>query len=358
MIEILDYAFMRNALIAAFLIGAAAPLVGIFLVQRRLSLVGDGLGHVALAGVAIGILTSTSPVLTALIVAVLGAVGIELARARGRTGGDQALALMFYGGIATGVVLIGRSPQGTSANLTAYLFGSITATTRADLYAFTALTLVVVLVTTELRPWLFAAAQDEEYARASGLPVTAVNLALSILTAVTVVVSMRVVGLLLVSALMIIPNAAAQLLAGSFGSAIRLATTLGVLAAVGGVVTSFYAETPSGGTIVLIALAFFVVADIARRLAGHWAHYHAPAERHDHEHGPDCGHQAVPHGDHVDYLHDGHRHAPHDDHYDEHHQDQHNDAAPGAAPPTRAARPSHRGELPAEVGERHTDGAA
>ena len=191
-----------------------------------------------------------------------------------------------------------------------------------------------------------------------GKTYTSVNLALSILTAVTVVVSMRVVGLLLVSALMIIPNAAAQLLAGSFGSAIRLATTLGVLAAVGGVVTSFYAETPFGGTIVLIALAFFVVADMARRLAGHWAHHHAPAERHDHEHGPDCGHQAVPHGDHVDYLHDGHRHAPHDDHYDEHHQDQHNEPGPGAAPPTRAARPSHRGELPAEVGERHTGGAA
>ncbi len=316
MLEILDYQFMRNALVAALLIGACAPLVGIFLVQRRLSLVGDGIGHVALAGVAIGLLTGSAPVLTALVTAVLAAVAIEVTRARGRTGGDVALALMFYGGIAAGVVLIGRSPQGTSANLASYLFGSITATTTHDLLAFTALTAVVVAVTALLRPWLFAVAQDEEYARASGLPVLGLNIALSILTAVTVVVAMRVVGLLLVSALMIIPNASSQILARSFGGAMRGAVLLGILASVGGVVTSFYAETASGGTIVLLALALFVVAQAVARLRPitHGLH----AERHTHEHGPGCGHQAIAHGDHVDYLHDGHRHAPHDDHYDEH----------------------------------------
>ena len=129
MLELLDYSFMRNALVAAILIGAAAPLVGIFLVQRRLSLIGDGLGHVALAGVAIGLLTSTAPVATALVTAVVAAVVIEITRSRGGPSSDLALALMFYGGIAAGVVLIGLSPQGTPANLTSYLFGSITATT-------------------------------------------------------------------------------------------------------------------------------------------------------------------------------------------------------------------------------------
>ena len=314
--EILDYQFMRNALIAALLIGACAPLVGIFLVQRRLSLVGDGIGHVALAGVAVGLLTGSAPVLTALATAVLAAVAIEITRARGHTGGDVALALTFYGGIAAGVVLIGISPQGTSANLTSYLFGSITATTRHDLIAFTALTAVVVVVTALLRPWLFAVTQDEEYARASGLPVLALNTALSVLTAVTVVVAMRVVGLLLVSALMIIPNASSQILARSFGGAMRAAVLLGILASVGGVVTSFYAETASGGTIVLLALGLYLLAQVAARVrpVTHGLH----AERHTHEHGPGCGHQAIAHGDHVDYLHDGHRHAPHDDHYDEH----------------------------------------
>ncbi len=324
MIELLDYGFMRNALVASLLIGACAPLVGIFLVQRRLSLIGDGIGHVALAGVAVGLLTGTSPVWTALLTAAAAAVVIELTRARGRTGGDVALALMFYGGIAAGVVLIGRSPQGTSANLTSYLFGSITATTADDLIAFTVLTVLVVAVTVALRPWLFAVAQDEEYARASGLPVLGLNIALSVLTAVTVVVSMRVVGLLLVSALMIIPNAAAQQVSRSFAGAMQLAVLLGIIASVGGVATSFYAETPSGGTIVLLALALYLVAQVG---AG-WrpaSRHGTRAERHTHEHGPGCGHEAIPHGDHVDYLHDGHRHAPHDDHYDEHAEDHRHD---------------------------------
>lgn len=320
--ELLDYAFMRNALLAALLIGLAAPLVGIFLLQRRMSLIGDGMGHVALAGVAVGVITGSAPVLTGLVAAVAAAVAIELIRARGRTGGDVALAVMFYGGIAAGVVIIGRSPQGTSTNLTAYLFGSITATTSDDLLVFTLLTLVVVAVTALLRPWLFAVAQDEEYARAAGMPVLAINLALSILTAVTVVVSMRVVGLLLISALMIIPNAASQLVTRSFRAAMRLAAVLGLVASVGGVVTSYYAETPSGGTIVLLAIGFFLVAAGLSVLRGNRGP-HAHAEVHSHEHGPGCGHEAMRHGDHVDYLHDGHRHAPHDDHYDEHNHDDH-----------------------------------
>lgn len=318
MLDILDYGFMRNALVAALLIGAAAPLVGIFLVQRRLSLIGDGLGHVALAGVAMGILTATSPVLTALVTAVIAAVVIEVTRSRGRPGSDLALALMFYGGIALGVVLIGLSAEGTPANLTAYLFGSITATTTADLYVFLVLTVSVVALTLLLRPWLFAVAQDEEYARASGLPVTGINLTLSILTALTVVVSMRVVGLLLISALMIIPNAAAQAVSRSFAGAMRLAAVIGVICAVGGVFTSFYAETPSGATIVLLALGAFLLVNLAAALRRRRDAAHARAEAHAHEHGPGCGHEAVAHGDHVDYLHDGHRHAPHHDHYDEH----------------------------------------
>ena len=106
MLELLDYGFMQRALLAALLVGITAPVVGIFLVQRRLALIGDGMGHVALAGVALGVLTGRAPVLTARVVAVLGAVAIELIRARGRTSGDVALAVLFYGGIAAGVVII------------------------------------------------------------------------------------------------------------------------------------------------------------------------------------------------------------------------------------------------------------
>jgi len=315
--EILTYDFMQLALLAAFFVGLAAPMVGVFLVQRRLSLIGDGMGHVALAGVAVGVVTNQAPVLTAMIFAVLAAVGIELVRARGRTSADVALAVMFYGGIALGVVVISRGDSPNS--LDSYLFGAISLTTEADVKGFAALALVVVGVTWALRPRLFAVANDEEYARATGMRVTALNITLAVLTAVTVVVAMRVVGLLLISALMIVPNATAQLVARSFRSAIRIAVVIGVVCSVGGVTMSYYVDTPAGGTIVLLAITIFLLAASYSSLHDRVARRrHLEAERHEHEHGADCGHPMIEHDNHVDYLHDGHRHAPHQGHYDEH----------------------------------------
>lgn len=322
MSEMLSLEFMRHALIAAFCVGLAAPLVGVFLVQRRLSLIGDGLGHVALAGVAVGVLTQQAPLMTAMVAAVLAGVAIEVIRARGHTSGDIALALMFYGGIAAGVVIINRVDGAQTGNLTGYLFGAITTTSHTDLLIFAVLSSLIVVVTLVLRQRLFAVAGDEEYARASGLPVLALNILLAVLTAVTVVVAMRVIGLLLISALMILPNAAAQQIAGSFSSGLRWAVLFGVSASIGGVVASYHLDTASGGTIVLLAVLLFFVAGavgwVSRTLA---RRRHRSAERHLHEHGPGCGHEAVLHGDHVDYLHDGHRHAAHEGHYDEHHDE-------------------------------------
>lgn len=318
MSEMLTPAFMQRALMAALLVGAVAPMVGIFLVQRRLSLIGDGLGHVALAGVSIGVLTGQEPVLTALVLAVIGAVAIELISAFGRASADIALAVMFYGGIALGVVLMGKA-SGASASLPSYLFGSIMTTSPSDLTVFAVLAAVVAVTTWVLRRRLFAVSSDEEYARATGLPVLALNLVLSVLTAVTVVVSMRVVGLLLISALMILPNAAAQLVARSFRSATWIAVVIGVVCSVGGVLGSYQLDTPSGGTIVLATIAVFVLLAVAAGAIDRVRARRDPvAELHDHEHGPACGHEAVAHEDHVDYLHDGHRHAPHGSHYDEH----------------------------------------
>ena len=225
---------------------------------------------------------------------------------------------MFYGGIAPGVVLIARSSAGTPATLTSYLFGAILTTTTSDIIVFAVLAAVVLATTLVLRPRFFAVANDEEYARAQGMPVLGYNVVLAVLTAVTVVVSMRIVGLLLISALMILPNAT-SLFARSFKAALWWAVAIGVACSVGGVIVSYYAETPSGGTIVLLAVGAFLVASTGAALAARARRAaHALAERHDHEHGPDCGHLAVDHGDHVDYLHDGHRHAAHEGHYDEH----------------------------------------
>ncbi|CAN5808190.1 N/A [soil metagenome] len=262
-LEVLDYAFMQRALWAALLVGLAAPSVGIYLVQRRLSLIGDGLGHVALTGVAVGLVTSRSPVWTALVAAAIGAVAIELVRARGRTSGDVALAVLFYGGLAGGVVVVSHAPAGTTVNLDTYLFGAITTTTTGDLRVFLALTVLILVVTHGFGRYLFSVSNDEEYALASGLPVLRLNVLLAVVTSVTVVVSMRVVGLLLISALMVIPVATAQLLTRSFRSTVLVATALATLASVSGVGSSYYLGTPSGGTIVLIALAAFMVVAAA-----------------------------------------------------------------------------------------------
>lgn len=310
---------MRQALVAALLAGLAAPLVGVFLVQRRMSLIGDGMGHVALAGVAVGLLTGTQPVVTALVAAVGAGIAIELLRASGRTSGDVALAVMFYGGIALGVVLISKSSAGTPANLTAYLFGAILTTSSGDIVVLAGLAVVVLVTTLLMRQRFFAVANDEEYARAAGMPVLRYNLVLAVLTAVTVVVSMRVVGLLLISALMILPNATAQLLGRSFRASMWWAVVVGVACSVGGVALSYYAETPSGGTIVLLAIAVFLVVSAVAALGGWFRRgRHTRAEHDDHEQGPTRGHPAVDHDRHVDYLHDGHRHAPHEGHYDDH----------------------------------------
>jgi zinc transport system permease protein len=329
----LDFDFMQRALLAALVTGLAAPAVGTYLVQRRLALLGDGIGHVAVTGVALGLLTGTAPMLTAVVVAVLGALAIELIRARGRTSGDVALALLFYGGIAGGVLLIGVA-GGSASQLQSFLFGSVVTVDATEVAAVAVLSLLVVVLALGLAPQLFAVCQDEDFARVQGLSVRWYSVLLAVMAAATVTVAMRTVGLLMVSALMVIPAATAQQLFRGFRVTLLAAMGLGMLASVGGVTTSFYADLSPGATIVVLALAGFVATWPVGAALRHRRRLTAPFEdpvpdsveptghattgAHPHEHGERCGHPAVVHGDHVDYVHDGHRHAPHGDHYDEH----------------------------------------
>ena len=270
--EILETAFMQRALIAAVLVGITAPAVGIYLVQRRQALMGDGIGHVAMTGVGLGFLLSTNPVWMATLVSVVGAVAMELIRAYGRTRGDIALAMLFYGGMAGGVLLINISDTGSTANLSSYLFGSLSTVSEEDLTAIGLLAAFVVLVSLGLRRQLFAISQDEEFARVTGLPVRALNLLIAVTAAVTVSVAMRVVGQLLVSALMVVPVAAAQQISRSFKATFALAVAIGIAVSLAGTVTSYYQDVPPGATIVLLAIAVFVTltalaAPLARRRA-------------------------------------------------------------------------------------------
>ncbi|GLF93796.1 metal ABC transporter permease [Streptomyces yaizuensis] len=270
--DILETAFMQRALLAALLVGVTAPAIGIYLVQRRQALLGDGIGHVAMTGVGLGFLLSTNPIWMATLVSVAGAVTMELIRTYGRTRGDLALAMLFYGGMAGGVLLVNVSDTGSTGDLGSFLFGSLSTVSDSDLLAITLLAGFVLLVTVGLRKQLFAVSQDEEFARVTGLPVRALNLLIAVTAAVTVSVAMRVVGLLLVSALMVVPVAAAQQISRSFRVTFALAVGIGITVALAGTGTSYYQDVPPGATIVLLAIGIFVLLAV---VAGPLARYRA-----------------------------------------------------------------------------------
>ena len=269
--------FMRLALAGGALVGLLAPAVGFFLVQRRMSLIGDGIGHTAFAGVAAGYLLGVPPVATALVASVTGAVAIEWLRARRAAAGDQALALLFYTGIAAGVVLVSAAGA-LNAGLFAFLFGSILTLTREDLVAVAALGLGALVAIGLLYRALAAVVLDEEGARVAGVPVAALNVAVSALAGVTIALSMRIVGILLIGALMVLPVIAAARVAASMRATILLAMAIGVGSVLVGLTVAYYADLAPGGVIVLVAAASFLAAtllDAARARAP--ARLRAPA---------------------------------------------------------------------------------
>ena len=250
--------YLQLALAGAVLVGATAPITGTFLVQRRLSLLGDGIGHLAFAGVAIGLVTDVWPVWTALLAAVVGALAIERLRARTRENGDLALALAFYLGLALASVLLSRRGN-VASNVQGYLFGSILTITRSDAVVLAVAGALVVVVLAFVGRALFSVIVDEDAAHASGIPVARMNDLLMVLTAVSIVTAMRVVGILLVSALLVLPVGIAQRVSRSFRSTLVLSSAIGVIAAITGLVVGRVARLAPGGTIVLTLGALFLV---------------------------------------------------------------------------------------------------
>jgi zinc transport system permease protein len=263
----LRFEFMRLAFASGAIVGLLAPAVGFFLVQRRMSLIGDGIGHVAFAGVALGYLIGVSPVATALVAAVAGAVAIEWLRARRHTAGDQALALVFYTGLAAGVVLVSAAGA-LNVDLFAFLFGSILTVTRADLVLVGVLGTAGLAVVGLLYRAFAGVVLDEEGARVAGVPIAALNVTIAALAAVTIAVSMRIVGLLLIAALMVLPVIAAGRLAWSMRSTLLLAMAIGLGSVLVGLTAAYYGDMPPGGTIVLCAAAAFLAASATAALRG------------------------------------------------------------------------------------------
>jgi len=259
--------FMQRALVAGLVVAIFAPMIGTFLVQKRMSLIGDGIGHIAFAGVGAGLLAGVWPVWTALLFATTGALGIEWLRARRKASGDLALALFFYSGIALGVVLVSRA-QGLGTNILSYLFGQPLTASAQDVRVIVGLGILIVTVMLGLRRVLFAVVTDEDWSRVSGLPVGLANNLLAVITAFAVVAAMKIVGLLLVAAMMVLPVASAQLVARSFWGTMRWSIVVSVGSVILGLAASRIWNLAPGGTIVLITAGVFALTAVATRAKG------------------------------------------------------------------------------------------
>ena len=255
--ELFDYGFMRTAFAAGLVVGVVCPLVGLFVTLRRLSMIADALSHVCLAGVVAGLLAGAQPVLTASLFSVSGALLIEGLRVKYRTYSELAIAIILSAGVAGGAILLSLG-SGLNANFMSYLFGSIVTVGSSDLYYILLAGGLILALVRLFYKELFLISFDEEGARLAGLPVTAISVGFTALTALTIAISIRVVGILLVSSLMVLPVAAALRLAGSFRGALLLSVLAGEAAVVAGLFASFYLNLIPGGAIIMASVAILI----------------------------------------------------------------------------------------------------
>ena len=279
MLEFLMFKFGMRAFIGGLIVAVTCASLGVFIVLRRLSLISDGLGHVAFGGIALGFWTGIYPLYTAVASVIAGSFGIH-ALNRLRVSSDAAIAVLFSAGLAIGVVLISIA-QSAPADLLSYLFGTILGITDNDVYLAAALGVFVLVVLVLLWKEWIGITLDPDFARVAGMPVTVLEILFTILVGLTVVVATRLVGVLLVSSLMVIPAIAALQLRLPFKKTILMALVFAVVSVVVGLQLSFSYNIASGGAIVLVTIAIFVIAALAARFwprlkkelpVGGWTH--------------------------------------------------------------------------------------
>lgn len=261
MIDLLGMPFMQRAFVAGCLVGFLASYFGVFVVQRRLSFLGTGLAHAAFGGVALGLLMQTEPLWIAVPFTALVAVGINWIRTSTGLTGDTAIGIFFSVAVALGIVFLSLR-QDYTADAFAYLFGSILAVTIADIWVTAGVTVVAAALIPMWSRWAYATF-DSELAVADGLHVVRHDYLLSVLLAVTVVVAVKVVGILLVAAFLVIPAASARLLSRTFFAMSLVSAAIGILSAVVGLLLSYQLDVPSGATIILVQATVFCGAVVA-----------------------------------------------------------------------------------------------
>ncbi|MFQ5837407.1 MAG: metal ABC transporter permease [Thermoplasmata archaeon] len=257
LLDVLLLGFMQRALIAGVLVAVAAAVIGSFVVLRGMSLLGDSLAHASFGGIALGLFLGFSPFYLALLFAALGGIAIHVLEHRGIIRGDTALGIVFAAGLGIGVIIVSIA-GGFNVSLLSFLFGSILAVSWWDVAVFAVLVTVLLTVVVGFYKEYLYLTFDEETAEASGLPVHALNILFAVLTAVAVVVSIKIVGVLLVAALLVVPSAASQQVAHSFRQGLTLAVAIALLSMVGGVLLAYVFDWPPGGAIVVVSFVIFV----------------------------------------------------------------------------------------------------
>jgi zinc transport system permease protein len=255
--EIFQYSFMVRALVAGLLVAITVPVLGSFLVARRYALISDSLAHVSLAGVGAGLLLGFAPIIVAVPVTIAGALILEWLRQARRISGEVSLAILMSSGLAIAIVLANLA-RGANTDFSSYLFGSITTTSLTDVVTLAAVVAIALCVVAMSYRSLLHIAFDEDSARIAGRRVTLLNYILAALTAAVVVLSLRIVGGLLISALLVMPVVTASRFARSFISTMLFAVLFAVLAVIAGLVIAFYAGIAAGGAIVLSALTLLI----------------------------------------------------------------------------------------------------
>lgn len=265
-LDVLSYGFIQKALIAGIAVAIICSFMGTFLVLRRYSLFGAGIAHVSFGGIAVGLFLGTNPILSTLIVSVLGGLGLQKLRQSARISGDAAVAVVLVSGMAIGVLLISAA-GGFTVDLFSFLFGNILLISTEDTITITAISTGITATLLVLKKQFLHLTFNEEQAMVAGLPVTLLNYIFVILASVTVVTSMRLVGILLISALIVIPNITAMMYGRGFKKTVVMSVAISVFSVVSGIFISYYFNLAPSGVIVMMAVAV-LLGTLAARSAG------------------------------------------------------------------------------------------
>lgn len=261
-----SYEFMRRAFLAATLISVMAPILGVFLVIRRQSLMADTLSHVSLAGVALGFFLNLNPQIMTLIVVIFSAIILEYLRMVYRTYSEISIAILMSGGLAIALVLMNFSGGNSATSIQSYLFGSIVTITWNQVIILAILLVVIVVLFSLFKRPMYVLTFDEDTAHVDGLPTNVMSMIFNVITGVAIAVMIPIAGALLISAIMVLPAAIGMRIGKRFNTVVLVSMLMGLIGMLTGLTSSYYLETPPSASITLIFIALFILVSISKKI--------------------------------------------------------------------------------------------